>query len=79
LTIDEDEVFAMNGSAGQEAPERLDVLVGEWEVEADLPGPPAPAVRNVFEWTLGRRFLEKPMACSTTWEHDFTLTYRRRR
>lgn len=47
----------MDGSAGQEALERLDVLVGEWEVEADLPGPPAPAVRSVFEWTLDGRFL----------------------
>ncbi|WP_206342398.1 hypothetical protein [Streptomyces ureilyticus] len=47
----------MDESARQEALERLDVLVGEWEVEADFPGLAAPAARSVFEWTLDGRFL----------------------
>ena len=47
----------MGESARQEALERLDVLVGEWEVEADFPGLAAPAARSVFEWTLDGRFL----------------------
>jgi hypothetical protein len=53
----------MDGSARPEALERLDVLVGEWVVEADFPGqttpdtPDTPAARCVFEWTLDGRFL----------------------
>ncbi|WP_461071165.1 hypothetical protein [Streptomyces pseudoechinosporeus] len=47
----------MDEAARQEALERLDVLVGEWEVEADFPGLAAPAARSVFEWTLDGRFL----------------------
>lgn len=47
----------MDGSARQEALERLDVLVGEWVVEADFPGLDTPAARCVFEWTLDGRFL----------------------
>jgi hypothetical protein len=47
----------MGESARQEALERLDVLVGEWEVQADFPGLAAPAARSVFEWTLDGRFL----------------------
>ncbi|MFD9194242.1 hypothetical protein ACFWCA_39315 [Streptomyces phaeochromogenes] len=47
----------MDGSARQEALERLDVLVGEWVVEADFPGLDTSAARCVFEWTLDGRFL----------------------
>ncbi|WP_280879896.1 hypothetical protein [Streptomyces pseudovenezuelae] len=47
----------MNGPARQEALTRLDVLVGEWEIEADFPGRTAPRGRSVFEWTLDGRFL----------------------
>ncbi|MDN3020546.1 hypothetical protein [Streptomyces sp. S.PB5] len=43
---------------GAEALERLGVLVGEWEVEADLPGAAeGPAARCVFSWDLDGRFL----------------------
>jgi len=38
----------MDGSVRQEALERLDVLAGEWVVEADFPGqtmPDTPAAR----------------------------------
>ncbi|MEU6347925.1 hypothetical protein ABZ896_01195 [Streptomyces sp. NPDC047072] len=37
--------------------ERLDVLVGEWVVEAEFPGAEAVTGRAVFEWTLDGRFL----------------------
>ncbi|MXM62710.1 hypothetical protein GR925_04425 [Streptomyces sp. HUCO-GS316] len=37
--------------------ERLDVLIGEWAVEAEFPGLDVPAGRSVFEWTLDGRFL----------------------
>jgi hypothetical protein len=47
----------MGGSAWQEALERLGVLVGEWEVEADLPGADGPPARCVFAWELDGRFL----------------------
>lgn len=48
----------MGGSAWQEALERLGVLVGEWEVEADLPGAAdGPPARCVFAWELDGRFL----------------------
>ena len=48
----------MNGPAWQESLARLDVLAGEWVVEAVFPGQEAlPAGRSVFEWTLGGRFL----------------------
>ncbi|WP_344393226.1 hypothetical protein [Streptomyces vastus] len=47
----------MDESARQEVLERLDVLVGEWMVEADFPGLAAPAARSAFEWTLDGRFL----------------------
>jgi hypothetical protein len=48
-----------------EALARLDVFVGEWVVEARLPGQPAPpgaagdgpVARSWFEWALGRQFL----------------------
>jgi hypothetical protein len=49
--------FIVDGSAREEALERLDVLVGEWAVEADFPGLAAPPARSVFEWTLDGRFL----------------------
>jgi len=47
----------MGAAAQQEALERLDVLVGEWVVEAEFPGLEVPPGRSVFEWTLDRRFL----------------------
>lgn len=47
----------MDVSARQEALERLDMLVGEWAVEAEFPGLDALAARSVFEWTLDGRFL----------------------
>jgi hypothetical protein len=47
----------MGGSAGQEALDRLGVLVGEWAVEADLPGADGPPARCVFAWDLDGRFL----------------------
>jgi hypothetical protein len=37
---------------------RLDVLAGEWVVEARFPGGgDAPAARSTFEWALDRQFL----------------------
>jgi hypothetical protein len=55
----EREVSVMGGgSAWQAALERLDVLAGEWSVEADLPGAEGgPAARCVFSWDLDGRFL----------------------
>ncbi|WP_327716813.1 hypothetical protein OG381_16225 [Streptomyces sp. NBC_00490] len=47
----------MGGSAGREALDRLGVLVGEWAVEADLPGADGPPARCVFAWDLDGRFL----------------------
>lgn len=47
----------MDGSARQEALARLDVLIGEWEVEAAFPGQTVPAGRSVFEWALDGQFL----------------------
>ncbi|WP_046263445.1 hypothetical protein [Streptomyces sp. WM6386] len=47
----------MGGSVAQEALERLGVLVGEWAVEADLPGADGPPARCVFAWDLDGRFL----------------------
>jgi hypothetical protein len=63
-TIDEEEVSAVDGSARQEALERLDVLVGEWVVEADFPGLATPAAHSVFEWTLDGQFLVQRTAIS---------------
>jgi hypothetical protein len=58
LAIDDaEEVFVMDPSARQEALQRLDVLVGEWMVEADFPGLAAPVAHSVFEWSLDGRFL----------------------
>lgn len=37
--------------------ERLAPFVGEWNVEASLPGPPDTNARAVFEWVLGGSFL----------------------
>ncbi len=37
--------------------ERLNPFVGEWEMEASLPGPPDTRARSVFEWALDGRFL----------------------
>jgi hypothetical protein len=56
-TVDEKEVFVVNGPERQEALAQLDVFVGEWELEADLPGQAVPRGRSVFEWTLDGRFL----------------------
>ena len=47
----------MGAAARQEALKRLDVLVGEWAVEAQFPGLEAPPGRSVFEWTLDGQFL----------------------
>ncbi|MFF7525213.1 hypothetical protein [Streptomyces pseudovenezuelae] len=47
----------MDVTARQEALERLDVLAGEWVVEAEFPGQDAMAGRSVFEWTLDGQFL----------------------
>jgi len=53
----EREVFAVDAAVRQEALRRLDVLVGEWVVEADFPGLETPPGRSVFEWTLDGQFL----------------------
>ena len=47
----------MGATAQQEALKRLDVLVGEWVVEAEFPGLEVPPGRSVFEWTLDGQFL----------------------
>lgn len=47
----------MDATARQEALKRLDVLVGEWVVEAEFPGLEVPPGRSVFEWTLDGQFL----------------------
>lgn len=47
----------MDATARREALERLDVLVGEWTVEADFPGLAGPVARSVFEWSLDGQFL----------------------
>ncbi|MFI6434191.1 hypothetical protein [Streptomyces sp. NPDC050759] len=47
----------MDGSARQDVLARLDVLVGEWDVEAEFPGQAVGAGRSVFEWALDGQFL----------------------
>ncbi|MEV7070648.1 hypothetical protein [Streptomyces sp. NPDC093990] len=47
----------MGATAQREALERLGVLVGEWDVEAEFPGQDVTAGRSVFEWELGGQFL----------------------
>jgi hypothetical protein len=47
----------MDAIARQETLKRLEVLVGEWVVEAELPGRPPMTGRSVFEWTLDGQFL----------------------
>ena len=47
----------MDATARQEALNRLEVLVGEWVVEAEFPGLEVPPGRSVFEWTLDGQFL----------------------
>ena len=47
----------MDTTERQEALKRLDVLVGEWVVEAEFPGLEVPPGRSVFEWTLDGQFL----------------------
>lgn len=47
----------MDESARRHARERLGILVGEWEVEAEFPGQTVPAGRSVFEWALDGTFL----------------------
>ncbi|MCD9872685.1 hypothetical protein [Streptomyces guryensis] len=47
----------MDATERQEALKRLDVLVGEWVVEAEFPGLEVPPGRSVFEWTLDGQFL----------------------
>ncbi|MGI5454398.1 hypothetical protein ACQEWB_14725 [Streptomyces sp. CA-249302] len=51
----------MDATERQEALARLDVLVGEWAVEADFPGLEVPPGRCVFEWTLDGQFLLQRM------------------
>lgn len=61
----------MGATARQEALKRLDVLVGEWVVEAEFPGLEVPPGRSVFEWTLDGQFLvqrtEAPNPLPTAW------------
>ncbi|MET7472800.1 hypothetical protein ABZT17_00350 [Streptomyces sp. NPDC005648] len=47
----------MDAAVRQEALRRLDVLVGEWVVEADFPGMTTSPGRSVFEWGLNGQFL----------------------
>jgi hypothetical protein len=49
----------MEQASRDPALDRLDVLVGDWEVEATPPGgPPWPgSAQSSFEWLEGRRFL----------------------
>ncbi|MFR0352315.1 hypothetical protein [Streptomyces sediminimaris] len=47
----------MDATERQAALDRLDVLVGEWVVEAEFPGLEVPPGRSVFEWALGRQYL----------------------
>ena len=48
----------MDAAARRAALDRLEVLVGEWELEISLPTPPgAPPVRSRFEWALDRQYL----------------------
>ena len=47
----------MGAVARQEALKRLEVLVGEWVVEAEFPGLEVPPGRSVFEWSLDGQFL----------------------
>ena len=47
----------MDAVARQETLKRLQALVGEWVVEAELPGQPPMTGRSVFEWTLDGQFL----------------------
>ncbi|MCX4880481.1 hypothetical protein [Streptomyces sp. NBC_00847] len=51
------EVSVVDAAARQESLKRLDVLVGEWVVEAEFPGMEVPPGRSVFEWTLDGQFL----------------------
>ncbi|MGW0845509.1 hypothetical protein ACWD26_36310 [Streptomyces sp. NPDC002787] len=54
----------MDAKARQEALRRLDALVGEWVVEADLAvGQTPPVGRSVFEWTLDGQFLVQRTEC----------------
>ena len=59
-------MIAVDAAARKEALARLEVLVGEWVVEAEFPGQAVPAGRSVFEWILDGQFLaqrtEIPMA-----------------
>jgi hypothetical protein len=57
----EREVVAVDAAARQAALDRLDVLVGEWVVEAEFPGLEVPPGRCVFEWSLDRQFLVQRM------------------
>ncbi|KOU61316.1 hypothetical protein ADK57_28055 [Streptomyces sp. MMG1533] len=47
----------LDAAARQEALRRLDVLVGEWAVEAEFAGLPPSVGHSVFEWTLDGQFL----------------------
>ena len=47
----------MDAIARQETLKRLEVLVGEWVVEVELPGQAPMRGRSVFEWTLDGQFL----------------------
>jgi hypothetical protein len=63
MRVTPEEVSVVSGNV-TDALERLDVFVGEWDMEARFPGgdPPPPrepgtVARSRFEWILGRRFL----------------------
>ncbi|MFD3619832.1 hypothetical protein ACFWWT_32275 [Streptomyces sp. NPDC058676] len=47
----------MDATARQAALKKLDVLVGDWVVEAEFAGLPPSVGRCVFEWTLDGQFL----------------------
>ncbi|MCI3240004.1 MULTISPECIES: hypothetical protein [Streptomyces] len=47
----------MDATERQAALDRLNVLVGEWVVEAEFDGLEVPPGRSVFEWSLDGQFL----------------------
>jgi hypothetical protein len=51
------EVVAVGVAVRERALRRLDLLVGEWVVEAEFPGQAVAAGRSVFEWALDGQFL----------------------
>ncbi len=60
----------MDQASGTPALERLDVLVGEWAIEAGPPGgPPWPGA--------GRVTFEEKATDGSNWEADIDVTYRK--